>query len=109
VTGAAGRRYTRRVLTLTPGAIEAVRGLLTSEGAPEDAGLRFSGREDAGEVEIDLEVAEAPAEGDAVVESGGARVFLDELAADMLDDQTLDIEAHGDHVHFVFAPPPPHS
>ena len=29
---------------------------------------------------------------------------LDATAAEVLDDQVLDVHAHGDHVHFVFSP-----
>ncbi|MGH3049119.1 MAG: hypothetical protein ACRDLK_03095 [Gaiellaceae bacterium] len=41
-----------------------------------------------------------PIEGDEVVEEGGAKVFLDGLAATVLDDKTLDAEAHENHFHF---------
>jgi iron-sulfur cluster assembly protein len=37
-------------------------------------------------------VTEGPEEGDQVVESGGARVFLESGAATALDDKTLDAE-----------------
>jgi hypothetical protein len=55
------------------------------------------------EVELGIEPAEGPEEGDETVERGGARVFLDAVASEALDDQVLGIEAHGDHVHFIFA------
>src|SRR5258706_281054 len=32
---------------------------------------------------------------------GGATVFLDLTAADVLAEKTLDVHAHGDHVHFT--------
>ena len=79
---------------------EAVTAILELAG---DGGLRFTGHEIDGEIELDIEPADAPQEGDEIVERGGARVFLDEVAAEALDDQILEIEAHGDHVHFLFA------
>ena len=36
-----------------------------------------------------------------VLREGGASVFLDQTAADALADKTLDVHAHGDHVHFT--------
>jgi Fe-S cluster assembly iron-binding protein IscA len=72
-------------------------------GALREMGaLRITGTELDGEVEIEIEDAEVPAEGDVVVERDGATVYLDELAAEVLDDQVLGVEAHGDHFHFSF-------
>jgi iron-sulfur cluster assembly protein len=68
-----------------------------------DGGLRFVGRSgDDGDTYFDPSLADGPEEGDAVVERSGARVFLDAIAAEKLDDQILEIESHGDHVHFNF-------
>jgi iron-sulfur cluster assembly protein len=85
------------MLQLTDDAIAAILEL-AGEG-----GLRFSGHEVDDEVELGIEPAAGPEEGDETVERGGARVFLDAVASEALDDQVLDVEAHGDHVHFVFA------
>jgi Fe-S cluster assembly iron-binding protein IscA len=79
---------------------DAVAAILELAG---EGGLRFSGQESDGEVELEIEPAEGPHEGDETVERGGARVFLDAVAVEVLEDQVLDVEAHGDHVHFVFA------
>ena len=79
---------------------EAVTAILELAG---EGGLRFAGHEADGEVELEIEPVEAPLEGDEIVERDGARVFLDEVAAEVLGDQILDVQAHGDHVHFVFA------
>ena len=79
---------------------DAIAAILELAG---DGGLRFSGHESDGEIELEIEPADGPEEGDVTVERGGARVFLDEVAAEALDDQVLDVEEHGDHVHFLFA------
>jgi Fe-S cluster assembly iron-binding protein IscA len=86
------------MLTLSDAAVDTIRELAGG------GGLRFSGQADGEEMELEVTAADAPADGDRVVERDGARVFLDDAAADALDDQMLDVEPHGDHVHFVFAP-----
>ena len=66
-----------------------------------EQGLPLAGAAEAdGEASLEFSVAAGPVEGDEVVENGGATVFLDELAASVLADQKLDVEAHGDHYHF---------
>jgi len=71
----------------------------------ETGGLRFEGREgENGDFSFDPSLADEPAEGDQVVERDGAKVFLDAAAAEKLADQILEIESHGDHVHFDFVP-----
>ena len=64
--------------------------------------LRLTAVEEDGEVEVSIEDAAEPAEGDEVVERDGARVFLDAVAAEVLADQVLGVHAHGDHFHFTF-------
>jgi Fe-S cluster assembly iron-binding protein IscA len=69
----------------------------------EGGGLRFEARADEdGSTAFDPSIADAPEQGDQVVERDGAKVFLDALAAEKLADVILDIESHGDHVHFDF-------
>ncbi len=41
-----------------------------------------------------------------MVERGDVRVFLDQAAAEVLDDQVLGVHAHGDHFHFSFEDQP---
>jgi len=84
------------MLKLSDDAIEALRDLGAVRLAAQDTG--------EGEFEIEIEPADTPEEGDAVVEQGDVRVFLDATAADALTDQVLEVEPHGDHVHFGFSP-----
>ncbi len=73
----------------------------------DTGGLRLSVVEVGGdELELQIEHAEEPVEGDDVVERDGAKVFLDPTASDALTDQVLEVEPHGDHVHFEFSPQP---
>jgi iron-sulfur cluster assembly protein len=81
------------MLQLDDEAVEALAGI---------GPLRITAKEVDGEVEVSLDAAEGPEEGDEVVERDGVRVFLDEAAADVLTDQVLGVHAHGDHFHFTF-------
>ena len=64
--------------------------------------LRITATEVDGEVEVAIEDATEPAEGDEAVERGGAIVYLDAMAATVLADQVLGVHAHDDHFHFSF-------
>ena len=64
--------------------------------------IRISAEEVDGEVEISIEEASEPSDGDEVIERGEVRVFLDQAAAEVLDDQILGVHAHDDHFHFSF-------
>jgi iron-sulfur cluster assembly protein len=89
------------MLTLSPTAVEAVDSLLHGPEVPDDAGLRIG---TAGESELTLELAAAPAPGDQVIEEGGARVFVDSEAAPMLEDAQLDARRQGEQVAFGLKP-----
>jgi Fe-S cluster assembly iron-binding protein IscA len=66
--------------------------------------LRITGQEvEPGEVEIEIDAAEEPLVDDQVVEQDGVAVYLDPVAANVLEDQVLEVEAHGDHFHFGFS------
>jgi Fe-S cluster assembly iron-binding protein IscA len=89
------------VLVLTDQAAEAIRGIVEDSDLGTDAGLRISGTSAANrDAELEFELAEAARDGDEVVRDGGAVVYLDETAAAVLADKTLDVHAHGDHFHF---------
>jgi hypothetical protein len=78
--------------------IDAEAAAVLSELGP----LRITAEEVDGDVEVALDEAEGPEEGDQTVERDGARVFLDAAAAEVLADQVLGVHAHGDHFHFTF-------
>jgi len=85
------------MLELSDNAVDEIKELAG------DGGLRFVAQEgDEGSWSFDPSLADEPAEGDVVVERGGARVFLDAVAAEKLAEVILEIESHGDHVHFDF-------
>lgn len=64
--------------------------------------IRITAEEVDGDVELSIDEASEPSEGDEVIEHDGGRVFLDQAAADVLADQVLGVHAHGDHFHFSF-------
>jgi hypothetical protein len=64
--------------------------------------LRITAEDVDGEVEIAIEDATGPAEGDETIARDGAVVYLDARAATVLADQVLGVEGHDDHFHFNF-------
>ena len=81
------------MLQLTEEAVEALKQMGT---------IRITAAEVDGDVEISIDEATDPKEGDEVIDQDGARVFLDPSASDVLGDQVLGVHAHGDHFHFTF-------
>ena len=72
------------------------------EALKQMGALRITAEEIDGEVEIAIEDATKPADGDETVERDGAVVYLDAAAATVLADQVLGVHAHDDHLHFRF-------
>jgi iron-sulfur cluster assembly protein len=81
------------MLTLTDSAATAIRTLITQPDLPEETGLRII-KEGDGAPSFQLALTEGPAAGDQVVESAGARVFVDPDAAAALDDKALDAQVN---------------
>ena len=75
------------MLTLTENAQTEIRTLVDQPELPDDAGVRIASNADGA---LTLALAAGPAEGDAVIDAGGARVFLEQEAGALLDDKTLD-------------------
>jgi Fe-S cluster assembly iron-binding protein IscA len=89
------------MLELTDQAQEAIKGMIDDAELGAEGGVRISGTVNGGgEAELEFSVADGAEEGDETVSAGGANVFLDQTAAEVLADKTLDVEAHGDHFHF---------
>ena len=93
------------MLALTNNAVLVIRDLTAQQEAPTGAGLRIASDPAAGS--LTLALAEQPERGDQVVDSDGARIFLDPEAAQILDDKALDaaVDAQG-AVQFGFAEQP---
>lgn len=76
------------MLTLTENASAIVKEI-ASQTEGEDTGLRI-GVEPGPEASFGISVTEQPEPGDQVVEQGGATVYLESNAAEVLDDKVLD-------------------
>lgn len=96
------------MLTLTENASTIVTSLISSRSDAPEAGLRIHTREpieNDGTSKLAVDVTPAPEPHDQVVESSGARVFLEENAALILNDKVLDadVDAKG-AVSFALLP-----
>lgn len=90
------------MLAITETAAVAITTLISDSQMPEGAGLRIVQPE--GSEALQLSVAPEPAEQDTVLESAGANVFLEPVAAKTLDDKVLDVQLEEDQYRFAIAP-----
>lgn len=79
------------MLTLTDTAAQVIRDLSSQVTDSPDTGVRISSQSD-GTGSLMLAIAEHPESADRVVESEGARIFLDPQVVDMLADKSLDAD-----------------
>jgi len=97
------------VITLTPSATKTIERILASPEIPDGAGVRISpadpGTDGASEGQLALRVAEEPDAGDQVIEEQGARVFVQETAAQYLDQMSLDADIVDEEVRFRLGGP----
>jgi iron-sulfur cluster assembly protein len=97
------------MLALSETAVDAIGGILNTPGLPAGSGLRIAmapsdGAAPAGDLE--LTVAAVPADGDSVIEELGARVFVQDVIADALEDKLLDANISDEQVSFALAEQP---
>lgn len=78
------------MLTLTETASTVVKSIIDRDPSSTDGALRIA--PGANERDFSINVVSAPQPGDDVVESHGARVFLEPTASAALGDKTLDAE-----------------
>lgn len=99
------------MLQLTVDATQAIERLLQSAGVPAGAGIRI---ESAGPVRasngahaeggtLRMVVAREAPGGDQILESEGARVFIEPDVVAFVDDKLLDIASDGSTVRFTLA------
>ena len=89
------------MLTLTDNALTAVRTLTQDPEAPDGAGLRIL----PGDEGLELILVAEPVPGDALIDDGGARVYVEPQAAELLNEQTLDAQVEEGQVSFFLSPP----
>jgi iron-sulfur cluster assembly protein len=95
------------VLTLTPIAADAVRHLVASArvvGA--HAGIRISpGVPGPTGTPLEVALADEPEATDQTIEEAGATLFVEETAAEFLEDKILDATVEADGVRFTILEP----
>jgi iron-sulfur cluster assembly protein len=92
------------VLTLTPTAADTVRQLLASARASAEphAGVRISTPRPSRAAEsVEVTLAAEPEATDQTIDEAGATVFVDETAAEFLDDKVLDASVEAKGVRFT--------
>jgi iron-sulfur cluster assembly protein len=77
------------MLVVTDNAATAIRDITSQQAVPPGSGLRIAADPDGGTLTLSL--AAQPADGDQILDSSGARLFLDNQAAVLLDDKELDV------------------
>ena len=83
------------MLTLTETATTAVKSIVDRNPTLAAGGLRIDSGPDGGS-SFGVALVPAAEPGDTTVESGGARVFLEENASRILEDKVLDAEVGRD-------------
>ena len=78
------------MLAITDTAAEAIKSLTTDAQLPEGGGLRISAPDPSQGLELAL--AERPAAEDVVLGGDGVALFLEPVAAQVLDDKVLDVQ-----------------
>ncbi|WP_327042796.1 adhesin [Micromonospora ureilytica] len=76
------------MLTMTDNAVLVIRDLANQQDVAQDGGVRIAADTNAGSLTVEL--VPEPAQGDRVVDNQGARIFLDEDAAELLGDASVD-------------------
>ncbi len=92
------------MLALTDNASTAIEGILSSSEIPDGAGIRIAppeGEDPGSAVQLQVTVTGGPADTDQLIDEAGARVFVDESLAVLLDDKLLDAGIVEDQVHFL--------
>jgi len=79
------------MLTLTENAATAVKGIIARSPEIDEGGLRIFSADDP-RAGYTLALASNPEPDDAVVETSGARVFLDAATSVALQDRVLDAQ-----------------
>ena len=74
------------MLTLTENASAVIKNINESQEQPEGSGLRIVQQGDGQQAELALTTANSPEPGDHELEEQGARVILEETAAETLVD-----------------------
>ncbi len=92
------------MLTITPQASEAIRGILASEEVPDGAMLRLSSQpqpDPQAGTGLVISVTDSPPAEDKTVEGEEVKVSVEPTAAEILDDKQLDATVSEGQVAFT--------
>jgi len=82
------------IVTLSERAAERIRHLLVKQDRPEGAGLRLRVRGGGcSGLQYEMDLADAPDEGDHIAEQHGVRVFVDPKSAAFVESSHIDWES----------------
>jgi len=91
------------VLTITPEASHAIRGILDTSEAPDGSMFRISPQGQDGSApgpSLTISVIDSPPPDDQIVEGEEVAVCVDPGAAEILDDKKLDATVEGGKINF---------
>jgi Fe-S cluster assembly iron-binding protein IscA len=94
------------VLTISPEASQAIRGILKASDVPDGSMFRISpqqGDDASPGSSLVVSVIDTPPPDDQIVEGEEVAVSVDPTAAAILDDKELDATVVGDQVNFSIA------
>jgi Fe-S cluster assembly iron-binding protein IscA len=95
------------MLAITADAATAIRGIVEASDMPEESGLRISAEPTEEGHALHLAIVPEPELADEVVSGEGTQVFLEPVAADVLDDKVLDAEISSEQISFTIVPQEP--
>lgn len=99
------------MLALTEEATTTIEEILAEPGIPDGSGVRIATAmptmdpdgDAAAATGLQVGLAATPDANDEVIEERGARVFVEDTAALLLDDKVLDADRSGEQVRFSIA------
>jgi iron-sulfur cluster assembly protein len=91
------------VLTVTENAQTLVKGLTENADLPETGGVRLAMAPD--EPQLTVSLVTGPEDSDQVIDTGEARVYVAEDAAEALEGHALDAAQTPEGVGFTLQPP----
>jgi Fe-S cluster assembly iron-binding protein IscA len=92
-----------RVLTISPEASHAIRGILDASDAPDGAMFRIAPQGQDGTApgpSLAVSIIDSPPPEDQIIEGDDVEVSVDPTAAVMLDDKELDATVVGEQINF---------
>ncbi|MGH2749516.1 MAG: iron-sulfur cluster biosynthesis family protein [Actinomycetota bacterium] len=95
------------MLTITTDAATAIKGIVDTADA-DGGGLRiFAEPQNDNQASLEIVLAPEPGQGDQILDAEGATVYLEQSAAEFLDDKQLDADVEGDQIRFSVTEQPP--